>query len=284
MAGAGGQQRVPVEFLAESMVPVPPLDEQKKRVDLRSRAENIVRMRREAEQKAKEIIPALFLNMFGDPTTNPRGGKQAGRESREGRRGPERTLSSDPAGSLSLVAEPLGSLSEVVSGVAKGRNLRGKTTRQVPYLRVANVQADHLDLHEIKEISATEAEISELRLCLGDVLLTEGGDHDKLGRGSLLEHDLGECIHQNHVFRVRVDRHRLTPEYFLRAAKKTTNLASINMTQLRALSVMVPPLGAQRTFVARFQAVRELQVGLKRATVVASNAFDSLLAGVFWNE
>src|SRR5208282_1775229 len=46
---------------------------QQRVVDLLSRAENIVRMRREAEQKAKEIIPALFLDMFGDPATNPKG-------------------------------------------------------------------------------------------------------------------------------------------------------------------------------------------------------------------
>lgn len=61
------------KHLRELRVPVPPLPEQHRIVDLLSRAENIVRMRREAEQKAKEIIPALFLDMFGDPGTNPRG-------------------------------------------------------------------------------------------------------------------------------------------------------------------------------------------------------------------
>ena len=53
-------------------IPLVPLPEQRRIVDLLSRAENIVRMRREAEQKAKEIIPALFLDMFGDPGTNPK--------------------------------------------------------------------------------------------------------------------------------------------------------------------------------------------------------------------
>ena len=61
----------------------------------------------------------------------------------------------------------------------------------------------HLDLSELKMIEATPAEIAELMLRAGDVLLTEGGDYDKLGRGALLEEDIGECIHQNHVFRVR---------------------------------------------------------------------------------
>lgn len=52
---------------------VPPLVEQRRIVDLLSRAEGIVRLRREAEKKAAELSPALFLDMFGDPATNPKG-------------------------------------------------------------------------------------------------------------------------------------------------------------------------------------------------------------------
>lgn len=71
--GTGGQQRVPASFLANAEIPVPPLDEQRRIVDLLSRAEGIVRLRREAQKKAAEIIPALFVDMFGDPAANPRG-------------------------------------------------------------------------------------------------------------------------------------------------------------------------------------------------------------------
>src|SRR6185312_7237318 len=101
--------------------------------------------------------------------------------------------------------------------------------------------------------------IKELVLLEGDVLLTEGGDFDKLGRGAMLEEKLPTCIHQNHVFRVRVDPAKLNPvyfakylltdearEYFLGCAKRTTNLASINMTQLRALPLFLPPLSQQK--------------------------------------
>lgn len=61
------------EHVYRERLPYPPIDEQRLIVDLLSRAENIVRMRREAEAKAKEIIPALFVDMFGDSGTNPRG-------------------------------------------------------------------------------------------------------------------------------------------------------------------------------------------------------------------
>ena len=58
-----------------------------------------------------------------------------------------------------------------------------RPTREIPYLRVANVQRGFLDLTEIKTIRALEVDIQQLRLQPGDALFNEGGDRDKLGRG-----------------------------------------------------------------------------------------------------
>lgn len=188
----------------------------------------------------------------------------------------------------------LGDVAEVVSGVAKGRKLSGRPTRDVPYMRVANVQAGHLNLSEMKTTPATESEIAELNLFRGDILLTEGGDHDKLGRGALLDVDIGECIHQNHVFRVRAHQTLLLPEYFaaflqtevaryyfLKSAKKTTNLASINMTQLRALPVVLPPVDLQYQFAEHMAHIKVLTEELGRGALLARHAFESLLTRVF---
>lgn len=268
--------------IAGLRIPLPKLEDQRRIVDLLSRAENIVRMRREAEKRTREIIPALFLEMFGNLGMNSNGGDAAGpREHGEGRREANSVVR-------------LGDVAEVVSGVAKGRKLVGKVTREVPYLRVANVQAGGLDLAEMKYIPATADEIAELAVRSGDVLLTEGGDFDKVGRGALLEANIGECIHQNHVFRVRTHADRVIPEYFatylqnsaarqyfLKAAKKTSNLASINMTQLRNLPLPLPRLEAQQEFQERFRACRALEKQQSDATGIADVSFQSLLAGVF---
>lgn len=245
---------------------VPPLPEQRRIVDLLARAEGIVRLRREAEQKAAELIPALFLDMFGDPATNPKGW-------------PEHSL---------------GDIAQVVSGVTKGRKFGDKQTVEVPYLRVANVQAGHIDLTEVKTIEVLPRDVEQLALQNGDVVLTEGGDFDKLGRGALWEHDIANCVHQNHVFRVRCNRSVMLPqffviylqssrarEYFLRCAKRTTNLASINMTQLRALPVVLPAMDTQREFVERFTAGRSIESQQSAATTKAQETFAALLASVF---
>jgi type I restriction enzyme S subunit len=153
----------------------------------------------------------------------------------------------------------LGDVGEIVSGITLGRRVNGVRTRTVPYLRVANVKDGYLDLSDVYGIDATEVEIQKLRLQHGDLLLTEGGDADKLGRGTFWEEQLPECIHQNHIFRVRFDPDRFCPKflsaqlaspygksYFLAHAKQTTGIATINQKVLAAFPLMVPPLAEQQ--------------------------------------
>lgn len=117
------------------------------------------------------------------------------------------------------------------------------------------------DWTTVKTIMATQSEIDQYRILPKDVLMTEGGDPDKLGRGAIIRELLENCIHQNHIFRVRLDRGTILPEffseylqhqkakqYFLRCAKQTTGIASINMKQLRALPVLLPPIEVQKMF------------------------------------
>jgi type I restriction enzyme S subunit len=156
----------------------------------------------------------------------------------------------------------LGDIAEIASGVTIGRKLQGQATRVVPYLAVANVQDRSLRLEAVKSVAATEDEIQRFRLAKDDLLLTEGGDPDKLGRGTLWDESIVDCIHQNHIFRVRVKSADVEPlylnwlvgsaygkRYFLRSAKQTTGIASINKGQLSRFPLLMPPLELQRRFV-----------------------------------
>lgn len=152
---------------------------------------------------------------------------------------------------------PLAEIASVTSGITKGRRTSGPT-KPVPYLAVSNVQAGHLQMDVVKEIEATPSEIERYALEGGDLVLTEGGDPDKLGRGTVWRRELPLCLHQNHIFRVRLTNGKVFPDYlarymassqarsyFLRSAKQTTGIASINMTQLKAMPVAVPQLEEQ---------------------------------------
>ncbi len=158
----------------------------------------------------------------------------------------------------------LGAIADVKGGVTKGRRFHGKRTAKVPYLRVANVQAGYLDLRVMKEIEVLPDEIDEYHLELGDVLFTEGGDADKLGRGTVWHNEITNCIHQNHIFRARLITKEILPEfisfvsqssfgrdYFLSVANQTVNLASINITNLRAFPISLPPANEQLRIVTK---------------------------------
>lgn len=164
--------------------------------------------------------------------------------------------------------EPLSSCAFVQTGIAKNAKNYQPDDLEVPYLRVANVQDGHLDLTEMKTIRASAADVEATLLREGDVVLTEGGDFDKLGRGFLWEGQLPQCVHQNHVFAVRTQRDRLDPRffaylaqspygkaYFLSVAHKTTNLACINTTKLRAFPVLLPDPAEQREVAAHLAAI-----------------------------
>lgn len=153
-------------------------------------------------------------------------------------------------------------VAEVQTGIALGKSADASSVT-VPYLRVANVQDGYFDLREVKRISITREEVQRYSLRQGDVLFTEGGDFDKLGRGAVWNCHIPNCVHQNHVFAVRVNSEWLLPEYlalysasfhgktyFMGCAKQTTNLASINSTQLKEMPLALPPLAEQKVIAA----------------------------------
>lgn len=177
---------------------------------------------------------------------------------------------------------PLGEFAGIRSGVTKGRRLQNRETVEVPYLRVANVQDGYLDLKEIKTIEVLPEDIEKYHLENSDILMTEGGDPDKLGRGCIWQNEMDGCIHQNHVFRVRTNRSLLLPEflaallrtqyaknYFLRCAKRTSNLASINSTQVKAFQIPTIPINLQSKFVS---AVEQWNQSIKTLTTTYSDS------------
>ena len=219
--------------LKSATVPLPPLDEQRRIVGILNRAANIERMRSRARALMREFIPALFVRMFG-------GQGQVG---------------------IRYPCMPLREIAEIGSGITKGRRIDAANAIEVPYLRVANVQDGYLNLNEIKTIRIRRGEEQKYALAPGDLVMTEGGDPDKLGRAAVWNAELTYCAHQNHVFRVRPHTEMVLTDYlrdvagssygkayFLSVAKRTTGIASVNKTQLGGFPVPVPPMELQALY------------------------------------
>ena len=152
----------------------------------------------------------------------------------------------------------LDEIADISGGITKGRDLSKQETVHLPYLRVANVQNGYLDLSQMKTIELKVGEKEKYLLRSGDVLYTEGGDRDKLGRGTVWNDEIPNCVHQNHVFKARLDLKKANPRYvaywsmsafarnyFYNKGKQSVNLASINKTVLSALTLPLPSLPEQ---------------------------------------
>lgn len=151
-----------------------------------------------------------------------------------------------------------------VSTVQTGVTLSGEGDQgdpEWPYLRVANVQVGYVDLREIKTVRVPPDKVATSMLQPGDVLMTEGGDIDKLGRGALWRGEMPDMLHQNHIFAVRPDKTLdskflvywldgpVARTYFRTTAKQTTNLAGTNKWTLGNLPLPAPSLDEQRRLV-----------------------------------
>ena len=171
----------------------------------------------------------------------------------------------------------LGEIVLISSGVTLGRKTAIPSPVSLPYLRVANVQRWHLNLSSMKEVVIDQSELARFQLLNGDLLITEGGDWDKVGRTAIWRDELQTCLHQNHVFKARGISTAWNPvwaelylnsavarAYFASSAKQTTNLASINMTQLKDCAFPMPPLAEQSRIVTRITALRRLCFELRQ--------------------
>jgi type I restriction enzyme S subunit len=179
-------------------------------------------------------------------------------------------------------------LADIQGGITLGKNYENEETLEYPYLRVANVQDGYVDLDDVTTLDVPPAQAAGVMLRAGDVLMTEGGDLDKLGRGTVWDGQIAPCLHQNHVFAVRCYKHKLLPhflayvtaaqygrDYFEATGKRTTNLAATNATKVGAFYIPLPPVAEQR------ELVRHLDTELGRLNAIEANIrkqIDTLIA------
>ncbi len=190
----------------------------------------------------------------------------------------------------------LGSVADISAGITLGKTHEGPDTVELPYLRVANVQDGFLDLSELKTIRIPKNHLEKYALEVGDVLMNEGGDFDKLGRGAVWEGQVPLCMHQNHVFKVRPHKNKLASNFlaavsaspygksfFMMASKQSTNLASINSTQLKAFPLPLPTHDEQIRIQSHFKrldgALQGSQAELKKQKSLKTALMQDLLTG-----
>jgi type I restriction enzyme S subunit len=289
MSGAVGQQRVPASFYQDLQLPLPDLETQQEilerledhdfKIDATERA--LFAIQAKLKQARASILKAAvegrlveteaeISSRTGDHyedaaqllnralAEKKRQFQEAQAKSQRHKKWKE-PCKPDLHGDFSIpegwAIASMDQIAQVSGGLAKDSKIT--CGESLPYLRVANVQRGRLELENVKTMICPADKVDDLLLRKGDVLLNEGGDRDKLGRGWIWNGEINRCIHQNHVFKARIYLPEIQPRYisyycntmgdsyFQDQGKQTTNLASISLSKVRALPLTLPPATEQ---------------------------------------
>lgn len=259
--GTAGQQRVPRSFMERAEIPLPPFDEQRRIVDILNCAASIERLRARASSHLRDLIPALFIKMFGDPIDNPMGWD----------------------------VKPLGDY--IVDGPQNGlyrpKTDYGAGTR---ILRIDGFyDGETIEQERWQRLHIADADAARYALHKDDIVINRVNSRPYLGKSTIIPKLAEPAVFESNMMRLGVDRTRLLPHFLieqlqlapmrdrLRAnAKDAINQASINQTDVQTLRVLVPPPELQKRFAAQVSrakgcatigtsaaiAARELSAGL----------------------
>lgn len=281
ISGASGRKRVEPSTLESIEVPLPPLDTQRAIVAHWREAQEKVAASAKTSEEQDADIEVRLLECLGIKVQRGQLKQKViavtwqnlGRWSVGFHQ--HRLLAANPNDGAYPVSQ-LSDIAFVTYGIQKAPSNR-PGTHPHPYLRVANVQRGALDLETIKYINVPPEDFQRFKLFSGDLLVCEGNSADLVGRPAIWNEEIHNCVHQNHLLRVRVNREVVIPEFLLHwmslpparshfrsRAKATTNLSSINSVDLRELPVSLPPIAIQKKLVAEVTAARK-RIAAERA-------------------
>lgn len=258
-AAQGGISR---GFADKVNVPVCTLDEQRRIVDLLSRAEGIVCLRRDAEKKAAELIPALFLDMFGDPGTNPKGWAttsigEIATYTRYGPRFPDRQYSDNGAHILRT------------TDMGYNGELRWFNS---PILPMSDEEIEKYSLHRGTLL------ITRTGATIGKTALFKGASRPCIAGAYLIEVGLSSAVRPEFVLHFFLSRFGQAQ---LAGGSRAAAQPNINAPTIRAIPIQLPNIEVQEVFAGRVAEIESIQSQQSTATDKAQAVFDALLARAF---
>jgi type I restriction enzyme S subunit len=251
------------------VIPLPPIASQRRIANILDKADEIIRKRKEAIALTEQLQKSIFLDMFGDPVINPKGWEKV----------------------------KLAKISNIQGGLQVTKK-RESNPIEVPYLRVANAYRDSLNLNQIKTIFVTQQELNKTSLKKGDILIVEGhGNKTEIGRSCVWDDSISNCVHQNHLIRVRVDDNIAESIYvsnflnsiggrsqLIKLGKTTSGLNTINTSNVKGIEILLPPIKIQKKYITIQETIFQYIQKLNQQQKESENLFNSLLQKAFKGE
>ncbi len=246
-------------------IPLPPLSEQRRIVEILEQADRLRHLGAEADAKENRIIPALFIRMFGNPSSNPMGWE---------------------TGSLGEA------IVETQYGISKRANTDG---RGVLMLRMNNISSSgNINLAEVKHVDLEPTELKQKLLQPGDILFNRTNSIELVGKTGLWMEPQLPAVAASYLIRVRVNDNKVTPTYIwalmntphmknvlAMRARRAAGMANLNATELRKLPGMFPPLQRQKEFSNLTNSIRQTNIHRHRFQTDIGRLFPNLLNRAF---
>jgi type I restriction enzyme S subunit len=243
-------------------IPLPPISEQRRIVEILDHADSLRKKRAEADAKAARILPALFYKMFGDPATNPKGW-------------------------------PIKALGELITkrpqygANAKAIEFQKGSPR---YVRITDITDDgRLGDSEIKTVDMVDWR--DYELYEGDLLFARSGA--TVGKAYLYQPEDGLCVYAGYLIRFHFDRSKIdpwvafaftqTPHYksWVTSKRRTAAQPNINAQEYASLQIFIPDKSVQNEFVIAAQGLRRLHSQREKAEQEVQKLFSNIIHRAF---
>jgi len=249
--------QVTKEDICSLEIPLPPLAEQRRIASILDKADKLRQKRQQAIEKLDQLLQATFIDMFGDPVSNPKGWD----------------------------LKSVGEVSESKLGKMLDKKKQSSEKDQYKYLRNANVKWFKFDLSDLLEMEFNEKDRKNCELKFGDILVCEGGEP---GRAAIWKNDLENCFFQKALHRVRLNTAQILPEYFVWLfwfyAKNggfddhitVATIAHLTGIKMKAMQIPIPPISLQEEFQKKINEIEVLKTKHESSSKLVENLFISL--------
>jgi type I restriction enzyme S subunit len=259
-----GLKHISKDYITKIKIPLPPLEEQKRIAAILDKADAIRRKRQQAIDLTDQLLRSVFLDMFGDPVTNPKGWTKS----------------------------KFGEVTQ--SRLGKMLDAKQQTgLHQHFYLRNPNVQWGKIVLNELKTMDFDEKDQQEFSLKSGDVLICEGGE---VGRAAIWREDMEHCYFQKALHRVRPNKDVVNSEYIcdlmwfmakhggLKVYVSSATIAHLTGAKIKSMEIPIPPINLQNKYAAYVNKYQESINALEKSQDAIGELLGSITRRAFCGE
>jgi len=264
-------RRIILKDLKQVQIPLPPLEEQRRIAAILDKADAVRRKRQSAIALTEELLRSAFLEMFGDPITNPKGWS---------------------------VVDLKSQIAELRYGTSVKCN-DVKEDGDLPILRIPNIVGEQISWNDLKYAELEAKEVTKLLLKPGDLLFVRtNGNPEYIGRCALFEEGYSDTLYASYLIRARLKPNaQLYPAFIrdtisfptyrshlVREARTTAGNYNINTEGLGRLHLIKPPLKEQEIYIQFGQELNAQVEKQKRQLKETNTLFNSLLQSAFRGE